>query len=76
MESGREFTLFSFGDRHYVEVGKYGHCFSRFGKSMGGWIHKPESDADWKDWQKLLISTFFVPVVRGAYGANGTSDLP
>jgi len=27
----------------------------RFGKSMGGWIHKPESNAEWKDWQKLLM---------------------
>ena len=55
METGREFTLLSFGYRHYVEVGKYGYCFSRFGKSMGGWIHTSESDAEWKDWQKLLM---------------------
>ncbi|MGB9434639.1 MAG: hypothetical protein WBQ89_20510 [Candidatus Acidiferrum sp.] len=55
MESGREFTLLSFGDRIWVEVARFGYCFNRFGKSMGGWIHKPESDAEWDDWMKLLI---------------------
>jgi hypothetical protein len=55
MGSGREFTLLSFGDRYYVEIGRYGCCFSPFGKSMGGWIHEPESDSEWNEWHKLLI---------------------
>jgi len=55
MESGREFTLLSFGDRHYVEVGRFAYCFNRFGKSMGGWIHKPENNAEWNDWIKLMM---------------------
>ena len=36
--SGREFTLLSFGDRHVVEIGKYGYAISRLAKSMGGWM--------------------------------------
>ena len=55
MGSGREFTLLSFGDRYYVEVGRYGYCFSRFGKSMGGWIHQPESNSEWNEWREFLM---------------------
>jgi hypothetical protein len=53
-ERGQPFTLVSFGDRIWVEVGRFGYCFNRFGKSMGGWIHKPESDAEWNEWMRLL----------------------
>jgi hypothetical protein len=54
MERGEPFTLQFFGDRVWVEVGAFGYCFNRFGKSMGGWIHAPESERDWGEWQKLL----------------------
>ena len=54
MERGQQFTLLSFGDRHYVEIGRFCYIFSRFGKPMGGWIHKPESAAEWDDWKALL----------------------
>ena len=54
-ERGQEFTLVSFGDRIWVEVGKYGYVFNRFGKSMGGWVYRPESDEDWDGWQRLLM---------------------
>jgi len=37
---------------------------------MGGWIHKPESDAEWKDWQKLVR-----PGDMGnTFGPNGFSS--
>lgn len=55
LESGQTFTLLSFGDRHYIEVGRYGYVFSRMGKSMGGWIDNPTSDAEWNDWKRLLM---------------------
>jgi hypothetical protein len=54
LERGESFTLLSFGDRHYVEIGRPCYIFSRLGKSMGGLIRKPASDAEWKEWQKLL----------------------
>jgi len=37
-ERGQPFTLVSFGDRIWVQVGRFGYCFNRFGKSMGGWM--------------------------------------
>jgi len=54
LERGESFTLLSFGDRHYVEIGRHCYIFSRLGKSMGGWIHKPKSDAEWQVWFERL----------------------
>jgi hypothetical protein len=45
---------FLFGDRIWVEVGRFGYSFNRFGKSMGGWIPKPKSDAEWQEWMEKL----------------------
>jgi hypothetical protein len=53
-ERGQPFTLVSFGDRRHVETGRHCYIFSRMGKSMGGWIHKPESDAEWQEWMERL----------------------
>ena len=33
LERGQQFTLHSFGDRHYVEIGRHCYIFSRMGKS-------------------------------------------
>ena len=54
LERGQQFTLHSFGDRHVVEIGKYIYIFSRFGKSMGGWIHGPASEEEWQQWIERL----------------------